>query len=95
MTKIALVVMTILSTSAALADDFQVKIKEDQQLIQVRDDQHQWTIDVDCREDLRPDESARLSIIKRRVQVGQTIKVKQGKDSQRCKVNQLAVVSLF
>ena len=95
MSKIALVVMTILLSNVAMADDFQIKKTEDQQLIQVRDDQHQWTIDVDCRTNLDTEKIVTLDVSKKRVQVGSTIKLSQGNKKQNCKVNQFAVVSLF
>ena len=95
MTKLALVVMTMLISTAAIADDFQVKIKDDQQLIQVKDDRYKWTIDVDCHKDLDVKEEASLEVSKKRVHIGQTVKVKQGRKTQNCKIKQLAIVSIF
>lgn len=95
MTKLAIVVMTILLSTAAMADDFRIKITEDQQLIQVKDDLHQWTMDVDCNKDLDLKENATLDVSKKRIHIGQTVKVKQGKTTQKCRIKQLAIVSIF
>lgn len=95
MTKLIFVVMTILLSTVAMADDFQIKVKKDQQILQVKDDQHKWTIDVDCLKDLDVKEDATLEVSKNRVRIGQTVKVKQGRKTQNCKIKQLAIVSIF
>jgi len=95
MTKLAIVVMTILFTHAATADDFQIKVKEDQQIIKIQDDQYNWAIDVDCNSKLKTDEQANVQVSKRRIQIGNTIKIKQGNKENRCRVKQLAVTSIF
>mgnify|MGYP004140979395 CR=1 FL=1 len=93
MTKLALVVMTMLFTGTAMADEFQLTIKEDQQIIQIHDNDYKWLIDVDCKSQLKENEKTDITVSKRRVQVGKTITVKQGRKEQNCRVNQLAVVS--
>lgn len=95
MTKLVLVVMTILFTGTAMADEFRLKIKEDQQIIQIRDNDYKWLIDVDCKSQLKENEETDITVSKRRVQVGKTITVKQGRKEQNCRVRQLAVVSMF
>ena len=95
MTRLAFVVMTIFLTPVAMADDFRLTVKEDQQIIQIHDNEYKWMIDVDCRSDLKQDKETELQVHKNRIQVGKTIKVKQGKKSQNCTVKQLAVVSPF
>lgn len=95
MTKLAIVVMTILLSTAAMADEFKIKLKEDQQIIQIRDDQYQWMLDVDCNRRLKETEKTNVAVNKRRVTIGKTIKVKQGNKESTCEIKQLAITSIW
>lgn len=95
MTKLALVAMTMLFSTVAIADEFKIKFKDDQQIIQIRDDQYQWMLDVDCNRRLKETEETDISVSKKRVTIGKKIKVKQGKKESTCEIKQLAITSIW
>lgn len=95
MTKLLLVVMTLLAVPAMGDIEFQMKIKEDNQIIRVVDADYQWMIDVDCKQELDSEKPTDITVSKRRVQVGKSIKVKQDGEEQTCLVNQMAITSVW
>ena len=95
MNKLLLVVMTLLAVPAMGDVEFQMKIKEDNQIIRVVDSEYQWMIDVDCKQELDSEKPTDITVSKRRVQVGKSIKVKQDGEEQTCLVNQMAITSVW
>ena len=95
MNKLLLVVMTLLAVPAMGDVEFQMSIKEYNQVIKVVDTEYQWMIDVDCEEKLDVEKPTDITVSKRRVQVGKPIKVKQEGKEQTCLVNQMAVTSVW
>lgn len=95
MTKLLLVVMTLLAVPAMGDVEFQIKIKEDNQIIRVIDAEYQWMIDVDCKKKLDSEKPTDITVSKRRVQIGKSIKVKQDGEEQTCLVNQMAITSVW
>ena len=95
MNKLLLVAMTLLAVPAMGDVEFQMKIKEDNQIIKVVDTEYQWMIDVECNQQLDAEKPTDITVSKRRVQVGKTIKVKQDGKEQSCLVNQMAITSIW
>ena len=95
MNKLLLVVMTLFAVPAMGDLEFEMKIKEDNQVIKVVDAEYQWMLDVECNQQLDAEKPTDITVSKRRVQVGKTIKVKQGGKEQSCLVNQMAITSVW
>lgn len=95
MNKLLLVAMTLLTVPAMGDMQFQMKIKEENQIIQVVDAEYQWMIDVDCKKELDAEKPADITVSKRHVQVGKPIKVKQDGKEQTCFVNQMAITTVW
>lgn len=94
MTKFLLVVMTLFATQT-LADEFTLVEREDQQIIKAVDENYNYLIDVDCNVKLDKEEPVDIETSKRRLDVGGNIKVKQDNSTQKCKIRQLAITSVF
>ena len=95
MNKLLLVAMTLLAVPAMGDVEFQMSIKDHNQVIKVIDTDYQWMIDVDCEEKLDTEKPTDITVSKRRVQVGKSIKVKQDGKEQSCLVNQMAITSVW
>ena len=95
MNKLLLVAMTLLAVPAMGDIKLELKLKEDHQIIKVRDSEYQWMIDVECNQQLDAEKPTDITVSKRRVQVGKTIKVKQDGKEQSCLVNQMAITSVW
>ena len=95
MTKLLLVVMTLFAVPAMGDVELEIKIKEDNQIIKVVESEYQWMIDVECNQQLDAEKPTDITVSKKRVRVGKTIKVKQDGKEQSCLVNQMAITSVW
>ena len=95
MNKLLLVAMTLLAVPAMGDVTLELKLKKDHQIIKVVDTEYQWMIDVECNQQLDVEKLTDITVSKDRVQVGKSIKVKQGDKEQTCLVNQMAITSVW
>ena len=95
MNKLLLVAMTLLAVPAMGDVKLELKLKEDHQIIKVVESEYQWMIDVECNQLLDAEKPTDITVSKKRVQVGKTIKVKQDSKEQSCLVNQMAITSVW
>jgi len=95
MNKLLLVAMTLITFPAMGDVTLEFKLKEDHQIIKVVDAEYQWMIDVECNQQLDAEKPTDITVSKKRVQVGKSIKVKQDGKEQSCLVNQMAITSVW
>ena len=95
MNKLLLVAMTLIAFPAMGDVTLELKLKEDHQIIKVVDAEYQWMIDVECNQQLDAEKPTDITVSKKRVQVGKSIKVKQEGKEQTCLVNQMAITSVW
>lgn len=95
MNKLLLVAITLLAVPAMGDVTLELRLKEDHQIIKVIDAEYQWMIDVECNQQLDAEKPTDITVSKKRVQVGKTIKVKQDGKEQTCLVNQMAITSVW
>ena len=79
MNKLLLVAMTLITFPAMGDVTLEFKLKEDHQIIKVVD----------------AEKPTDITVSKKRVQVGKSIKVKQDGKEQSCLVNQMAITSVW
>lgn len=94
-TGVILGYLTLLAVPAMGDVEVEMKIKDDNQIIKVVDAEYQWMIDVECNQQLDAEKPTDITVSKRRVQVGKTIRVKQDGKEQSCLVNQMAITSIW
>ena len=88
MTKLTFVVMTILFSTAAMANDFDFR-KNTQVKLQTAS--HNWDIDVACRKDIREDTRVIVRTTPKEIRLDGRITIEQSKKRQSCRVRQLVV----
>jgi hypothetical protein len=88
MTKLAIVVMTTLFSTAAMANEFDF-LKNTQVRLQTAS--HNWDIDVACRRDIKQDTQVIVRTPPKEIRLDGRITIEQSKKRQSCRVRQLVV----
>ena len=83
MTKTILVVMTMLLSTSAFAQDNHLN------KVQLQTASHKWEIDVKCRTDLQPNERVKVKTHPKQIRLDGRITIEQKKKRQSCRVRQL------
>ena len=86
MTKTILVVMTMLLSASAYAQDNHLD------KVQLQTASHTWELDVKCRTDLQPNERVKVKTHPTQIRLDGRITIEQKKKRQSCRVRQLAVL---
>ncbi len=94
MNKILAILLITFGTTT-YADPFTVVEREDQQIIKAQDEKYNYFIDVNCIVKLDADKVVDISTNKRKIEVGGKIKITQDNKKQSCKIEQLAITSVF
>lgn len=89
MKQLAFVVMTILFSTAAMANDFNFN-KHTQ--VRIQTESHNWNLDVRCRKDIKEDTRIIVRTPPKEIRLDGRITIEQSKKRQACRVRQLAVV---
>ena len=88
MTKLAIVVMTTLFSTAAMANEFDF-LKNTQ--VRLKTASHNWDIDVACRRDIKQDTQVIVRTPPKEIRLDGRITIEQSKKRQSCRVRQLVV----
>ena len=83
MTKTILVVMTIILSTSAYAQDNHLD------KVQLQTASHKWEIDVKCQTDLQPNERVKVKTHPTQIRLDGRITIEQKKKRQSCRVRQL------
>lgn len=83
MTKLTIVVMTILLSTSAFAQDNHLD------KVQLQTASHTWELDVKCRTDLQPNEIVKVKTHPTQIRLDGRITIEQKKKRQSCRVRQL------
>jgi hypothetical protein len=83
MTKTILVVMTMLLSTSAYAQDNHLD------KVQLQTASHKWEIDVKCQTDLQPNERVKVKTHPTQIRLDGRITIEQKKKRQSCRVRQL------
>ena len=83
MTKLAIVVMTIILSASAFAQDNHLD------KVQLQTASHKWEIDVKCQTDLQPNERVKVKTHPTQIRLDGRITIEQKKKRQSCRVRQL------
>ena len=83
MTKTILVVMTMLLSTSAFAQDNHLD------KVQLQTASHTWELDVKCRTDLQPNERVKVKTHPKQIRLDGRITIEQKKKRQSCRVRQL------
>ena len=87
MTKLAIVVMTILLSTSAFAQD-----TPQLESVRLKTETHKWELGVQCRKNLKPDTRVIVKTHPKEIRLDGRITIQQEKKRQACRVRELAVL---
>lgn len=87
MTKLSIVVMTILLSTSAFAHHGGSHFKN----VQLSTASHDWEIDVQCRKEIDPNTRVKVKSHPKQIRLDGRITIQQNKKKQECRVRQLVV----